>query len=110
MKRLAFFAVIIVILSLIPPMVLAANVDITPSFDTTVKQSAPDENFGTNSSLDMLYDSGTDPATVPQEVQESYIKFDLSSIPKGMYITSATLTLQGYGSSYFGDDDIRIHQ
>jgi hypothetical protein len=112
MKR--FFVIIGVSLFLVGSLAIrptnAADLELTPTDDTTIKKSSPETSFADAPGLDMLYESGTDSAAVPLEVQESLVKFDLSALPKGVYITGAMLHLTGYGSSQYGYGDIRIRR
>jgi hypothetical protein len=94
MKSLKLFSLL---LATVPGVALADTTNIlTPNADTFVKfGSQQNLNFGTANCLD-LYANGTG------RDYFGYVRFDLSSIPAGATITSATLTftkIDGLGST-----------
>lgn len=84
--RTSFFVSFFAALFLFTGSAHAATVSLTPSADTYVFNSSGDTNFGT---VDSTYVSfGNGPA-----FGRAYYQFDLSSIPAGSTINSATLSL-----------------
>ncbi|NMO14250.1 DNRLRE domain-containing protein [Pyxidicoccus fallax] len=70
-----------------------------PEADTFVRDSSPNGNFGTNQNLN-----------VDSRYAETYLRFNLSSIPAGSHIASVRLeALAHYGSAYGGDGSVYAH-
>lgn len=59
---------------------------LTPTFDSYVDSSAPDANFGEGKTIQV--------GSRASEVYRAFLNFDLSNIPEGAVIQSATLLLQ----------------
>lgn len=110
MMFLRLFLSFVVIVSLSPRAVFAAETTLTPSADTTVTYSQPSQSFGALPRISALYRGGTDLTNTPEEVQEGLMAFDLSSLPKGKTIQSAKLVMTGSGSSVTGYGDIRLRR
>jgi len=72
-----------------------ATLTLNPSGDTRIQKPNPSSNYGGESYLQVgEYNAGTD------YVVRSLLKFDLSSIPTGSIITSATLRIYDSGANY----------
>ena len=70
-----------------------------PEADTFVRDSSPNGDFGTNPNLN-----------VDARYAETYLRFNLSSIPAGAHIASVRLeALAHYGFAYGGDGSVYAH-
>lgn len=70
-------------------MITAAGLlQLEPVADAYIDRDRPDSNYGTATTLAWQYTGG-----FPPDRHRSYLKFDISSIPRSCYIISATLYL-----------------
>jgi len=95
MRSVSLFAVVFLVVVLAMAMTgpaYATVTTITPSSgDTYISQLQPDTNFGTLLSLLVYSATAPPPANV-----RSLVKFDLSSVPSGSTVNSASLQLYRY--------------
>lgn len=78
----------------------ATEVEFSPAEDAAVYQSAPNNNYGTNTQLWARGTSG----------QQSFLKFDLPANPAGKSIQSATLQLRTSTDTIAGSaDSMEVH-
>ncbi|NJE03354.1 DNRLRE domain-containing protein [Thermococcus sp. MV11] len=100
MKRWGLALIALLVLSLVPSVAFHAvsaattTVQINPTDDAYVKDTAPDSNYGSDSSLYV----GTYYRDNANE--RAYLKFDLSGIPDNAVIVSATLHAYTYWGAY----------
>ncbi len=87
-QRILLTAMGIVALLLVAGAASADTMKISPSDDTWFASWAPTTNLGTTASLNVGPNANT-----PVGVTRSALKFDLSAVPAGYRITSATLYL-----------------
>jgi len=66
----------------------AGLLQLEPVADAYIDRDRPDSNYGTATTLAWQYTGG-----FPPDRHRSYLKFDISSIPRSCYIISATLYL-----------------
>ncbi|RKI47813.1 DNRLRE domain-containing protein [Corallococcus sp. AB049A] len=81
----------------VPALALASTtVTLTPVADSYVAPGAPDSNFGNHGTF-----------IVNREFAESYLRFDLSSLPEDAVITSVSLSALAYdGYAHGGDGNV----
>ncbi|NJE55353.1 DUF4350 domain-containing protein [Thermococcus sp. 21S9] len=113
MKRLAVAIVLLFLVGLIPTPMFAEvgatsnyvikTVSIGPTDDAYVKSTTPDTNYGSSYNLYVgtyYRDHGN---------ERAYLKFDLSSIPPGAVIVSATLHLYTYWGTYAQPINVSVY-
>lgn len=88
----------------IDPVTVTLQPDSTAGKDTQLSSHLPDNNWGTYPSLGVgLSSDGT-------ELYRSLVQFDLSSIPSGSVINSATLSLYCDEEASSTDDNVWVHR
>jgi hypothetical protein len=95
-------AAFVVLLMVFFPATLAGAVTFSPTDDAYTSTASPDTTY--NSTTLQVY---ARPAT--PDYRRSYLKFDLSSIPSGEYITNAVLHLYHGSTQGYEDIDVRLY-
>lgn len=87
---------LLAVAALSAPALASTTVTLTPVADSYVTPDAPDANFGNHGTF-----------IVNRGYAESYLRFDLSSLPANAVITAASLSALAYdGYAYGGDGNV----
>jgi len=92
-RRMGKAIIIIMMTILISPLIMGSTMKIYPSDDAFVRDSSPNENFGTGNWKTNLR-IGYEPS---HGIDKSYLKFDLSGL-QGETINSAVFSIERLGS------------